>query len=136
MSASTVRVNTTETPYRVTIKSDAIHEWAADEPTDVGGGNTAPSPTQLLLSSLGSCTAITLQMYAGRKEWPLTAVEVALQFNPAGKPAAGHTEITRKITLQGELSGEQRERLLQIANACPIHKVLSGTVQIESELAG
>lgn len=135
MSVSTVTVTTSDTPYRVTIKADAAHEWAADEPTEVGGGDTAPSPTQLLLSSLGSCTAITLQMYAGRKQWPLDGVEVALQFNPAGKPAAGHTEITRKITLQGELNGEQRERLLQIANACPIHKVLSGAVQIQSTLA-
>jgi len=135
MTVSTVRVNTTDTAFRVTIKADAEHAWAADEPTAMGGGDTAPSPTQLLLSSLGSCTAITLQMYAGRKQWPLTAVEVVLQLNPAGKPAAGNTEITRKIKLTGALNDEQRERLLQIANACPIHKVLSGAIQIESALA-
>lgn len=135
MSVSTVRVTTSDSPYRVNIKADSAHTWAADEPLNLGGGDTAPSPTQLLLSSLGSCTAITLQMYAGRKQWPLHAVAVALQFNPAGKPAVGHSEITREITLQGELSAEQRERLLQIANACPIHKVLSGTVQIQSTLA-
>ena len=62
-------------------------------------------------------------------------MEVALRFNPDGKPAAG-TEIERRITLQGELSEDQRERLLQIANACPIHKVLTGEVRIATALAG
>ncbi|HTA66530.1 MAG TPA: OsmC family peroxiredoxin, partial [Xanthomonadaceae bacterium] len=65
--------------------------------------------------------------------WPLTGVEVELRFNPAGLPAAG-TEISRSISLRGELTDEQRERLLQIANACPIHKVLSGEIRISTLL--
>ena len=134
MNVSTVRVTTTNTPYKVQISADDKHTFSADEPEELGGGDTGPSPTQLLLSSLGSCTAITLQMYAGRKQWPLTGVEVALQYNPAGKPAAGHTDISRQITLLGELDDEQRARLLQIANACPIHKVLSSEIKIASEL--
>ncbi len=134
MSAATVKVISGATPYRVSVKSDSNHEWAADEPVNLGGGDTAPAPSELLLSSLGACTAITLQMYAGRKQWSLHSVEVSLQFNPAGKPAAGHSEITREITLHGILDEEQRQRLLQIANSCPIHKVLSGTIAIHSAL--
>jgi len=77
----------------------------------------------------------TLRVYAARKQWPLTSVHVELLFNPAGRPATGN-HITRRIELQGDLSDDQRARLLQIANVCPIHKVLSGEVRIDTSLAG
>ena len=73
-------------------------------------------------------------MYAGRKQWPLTHVDVDLKLNPEGKPADGN-QITRTITLHGTLDEEQRTRLLQIANACPVHKLLEGKVEIPSTLA-
>jgi putative redox protein len=76
---------------------------------------------------------MTVGMYARRKQWPLQRVDVELKFNPDGTPESGN-DITRVITLQGELSDEQRERLLQIANKCPIHKVLTGEVRIASRL--
>ena len=133
MAAPTVRASTGATPYTVTLTDGAGHAWLADEPVDAGGVDTGPTPEHLLLSALGACTSITLQMYAARKQWPLAGVQVELQFNPDGKPAAG-TDITRAITLQGLLSDEQRERLLQIANACPIHKVLTGEVRIATTL--
>lgn len=135
MSTPTVRARTGSAPYAVDFTDDQGNTWRADEPLDEGGANTGPAPHRLLLSALGACTAITLQMYAARKGWPLRHVDVELKFNPDGTPAAGN-DITRLITLEGELDDEQRERLLQIANKCPIHKVLTGEVRIASRLGG
>ena len=122
------------TPYRVTLTDEQDHTWHADEPAALGGTNTAPNPMDILLSALGACTAITLQMYAARKQWPLTHVDVKLTLNPEGKPTDGN-QITRSVTLHGELDEEQRQRLLQIANACPVHKLLEGKVEIPTSLA-
>jgi len=122
------------TPYTVRLGDDRGHQWLADEPEDLHGANAGPDPHRLLLSSLGACTAITLKMYAERKGWPLEGVEVALDFNPDGKPEDGASLIRRRIALYGKLDEQQRERLLQIANACPIHKVLSGEIRIDSAL--
>ena len=129
----TVRAFAGTTPYTVSLTDDLGHEWLADEPEDEGGANAGPTPKLLLLSSLGACTAITLQMYASRKKWPLESIEVELQLNPDGDPTAGN-EIVRKIKLSGELTAEQHERLLQIANVCPVHKILTGEVRIASSL--
>ena len=120
-------------PYEVALTDDLGHRWLADEPLDEGGANVGPSPHRLLLSALGACTAITVRMYAARKGWKLEGIDVELAFNPDGKPAAG-SDIRRTIALHGELDVAQRERLLQIANACPIHKVLSGEIRIATAL--
>jgi len=120
-------------PYEVAFTDDLGHRWTADEPADLGGANTGPTPHHLLLSSLGACTAITLRMYAARKAWPLERIEVELAFNPDGKPAAG-SDIRRQVLLHGPLDEAQRERLLQVANSCPIHKVLTGEIRIATTL--
>jgi putative redox protein len=132
---STVHASGAGAPFQVVLTDNHAHRWLADEPADSGGGDSGPSPEHLLLSSLGACTAITLLMYAARKQWPLEAVEVELAFNPEGRPAAG-SDIRRRIQLRGALSDEQRARLLQVANACPIHKVLSGEIRIATALTG
>ena len=133
MSTLGISARTGEHSYRIEFTA-RDHQWFADEPSDHGGADSAPTPTELLLSSLAACTAITLQMYAARKGWPLTGVALALSLNPEGKPAVG-TDIRRELELKGELDDSQRERLLQIANACPVHRLLTGEVRIHTALA-
>lgn len=130
MAGPSVTASIGNTDFQVRLK-DGTHEWTADDPASLGGGDTGPEPASLLLASLGACTSITLKMYAKRKEWPLESVHVELSM----KSTAEGTNIDRRIALGGALSDEQRERLLQIANACPIHKVLSGAIHIASDLA-
>ena len=122
-----------ETPYVVTL-SDGRHEWLGDEPVESGGGDRGPTPHQLVLSGLGACTAITLRMYAARKGWALAGVTVELQLNPDGAPEGGGSEVRRRITLRGDLTDEQRERLLQVADACPVNKTLGGAIHTTTTL--
>lgn len=119
--------------YVVTFTDDLGHVWQADEPTDVGGGNTAPTPDRLILSGLGACTAITLKMVAVRRQIPMTGIQVDLQLNPNGRPESG-IDIVRHITLQGDITDEQKAVLLKAANACPMHKLLTGEIRINTAL--
>lgn len=107
------------------------HFLFADEPTEMGGTDEGMSPAALLLASLGSCTAITLRMYADRKNYPMEAVKIELAILPEDKITPG-TKISRNLEFTGTLTEEQRTRLVQIADKCPIHKILSNPIQIES----
>ena len=109
-----------ETPYVVTL-SDGTHEWLADEPVEAGGGGSGPSPHQLVLSGLGACTAITLRMYATRKGWALSGVTGCTPGR-----GCGHRRLEIAAGSPCRRSDEQRERLLQVANACPVARALGG----------
>ena len=118
------------------------HRFLADEPGTLGGTNTGPSPYDLLLSALGSCTVMTLRVYAARKEWPLEHVSISLRHSKVYAKDCAECEtrtgkidrIEREITLEGDLDSEQRTRLLQIADMCPVHRTLHSEIQVLTTL--
>ncbi|RXR19020.1 OsmC family peroxiredoxin [Flavobacterium amnicola] len=117
--------------YKTEIKS-AVNTIIADEPVEAGGKDLGFAPRELLASSLGACTAITLRMYADRKGWDLTDAKVAITFEWDAENLK--SVIKRNIALFGTLDDAQRKRLLKIANSCPIHKILTNPIEIETLL--
>ena len=122
---TTVHVEFGEGAYAQTI-SVRDHRVTSDEGAELGGADSGPNPGELLLGALGSCVAITLKMYAGRKGWSLTNVHVDL----SGHDENGVYVIDRRLTFAGDLTDEQRERLTDIAGRCPVSKRLVGPVEI------
>lgn len=115
--------------YQTTITS-GNHRIITDEPISNGGADTGIDPQALLLASLGSCTAITLRMYLDRKQWPVQEINVNIELFSTGLMQS----IKCTIGYNGELSAEQELRLMQIANACPVHKILAKSMVIETVL--
>ena len=111
------------------------HHLLADEPASVGGADAGPAPFDLLMAALGSCTSMTLRMYAERKELPVRKISVALSHERLEIDGSLRDRINRTITLEGDLSAEQRQRMLEIANKCPIHRAISQPLLIASQLA-
>jgi putative redox protein len=122
--------------------TDGPHRFFSDEPKELGGENAGPSPYELLTAALGACTSMTIGMYARRKQWPLASVNVRLRHSRihANDCADCDTKeemldrIDRDIELIGNLTGEQRERLLEIADKCPVHRTLTQGMRIISRL--
>jgi putative redox protein len=115
--------------YRTTIDASG-HRVVADEPQSNGGANEGPAPYDLLLASLGACTAITLRMYADRKQWDMESLTVELHFHRHDKEES----IARKLHIRGRLDAEQRARLADIAERTPVTLTLKKGLPITTEL--
>jgi uncharacterized OsmC-like protein len=119
------------------------HRLIGDEPLSYGGTDTGPTPYDLLLAALGSCTSMTLSLYARKREWPLESVAVRLRHSKIHAKDCLDCEtkvgmldrIEREIELVGSLSEEQRAQLLAIANRCPVHRTLTSEIRIDTKLS-
>lgn len=110
------------------------HSYYSDEPETLKGDDKGPAPFDLLLSSLGSCTSITLSMYAGMKKIKLDIISVRLNYIPPNDLEGTASRITRKIHLEGDFTDEQHHRMLEIADRCPVHRTLRQGVDITSSM--
>ncbi len=137
-------VNVTERDHKflLDVASDS-HFWQADEPATVGGSDAGPDPYEHLLAALGTCSAMTVRMYATRKKWPLDDVKITLRHSREyhkdcedcdDKPVQLDV-LDRDVVLEGDLSEDQRARLLEIADKCPVHKTLTGQLSIRTREA-
>ena len=114
----------------------------ADEPKEAGGTDEGPNPYELLLGALGSCTAMTILMYARRKKWPVEHVRVELDHSRVHVSDCEECEdkdvkldyFRKRVTLRGPLTEEQRARLEEISQRCPVHRTLMGTIRIDDEV--
>jgi len=122
---------------------DGRHRLIADEPAAAGGGDRGPGPYELLLMALGACTSMTVRLYAARKAWRLERVSVQLRHARIHAEDCADCEtkqglidrIERVISLEGALDAAQRQRLLEIADMCPVHRTLTSEIKIETRLA-
>ncbi len=126
-----IKISSTSDRYRQDIKINDKFQLTADEPLDLGGTDAGACPIDLVLAGLGSCKAITLQMYAERKGWELENIEVDVAQQKVNR----QYQISVRLHLTGNLTTEQKQRLLIIADKCPVHKLLESSAQIETVLA-
>ena len=129
MATITARIE--RTPYETHLSTES-QVVVVDEPIEVGGQDRGMRPGELLAGSLAACTVITLRMYADRKGWPLESVVAHVEYT--SDPATKRSLFTMKLILNGSLSTEQRTRLLEMADRCPIHRALQNPIDFETTL--
>lgn len=133
----TVSLGDTDFLTRMTART---HEVIADEPLDLGGGDLGPAPYELLLMAVGSCSVITMKMYAARKGWKVDDIRIELTHDvkmvpgPGGSGSVKEDVIGKSVTIEGDLTDEQIERLVHISSMCPVHRSLEGTIRLETRL--
>ena len=125
--------DTQASPLAVTIEVSG-HRLIGDEPASEGGADLGPSPYDLLTASLGACTAMTVRWYALKQGWPLEHVSVDVEHEK--RMQAGHPDMIdafrKRVVITGpELTGEQKQKLFEVAAKCPVHRTLTGTISIE-----
>jgi len=133
MSELSVTVTIGKEKYKTEV-SNGRQILIADEPESLGGADLGLGPKELLLSSLGSCTAMTLRMYADRKDWDLREVMITVKMEVVPSSHQQTTYIKSHLQFVGNLDDAQRQRLLQIAELCPVHKILSNPIVLESNI--
>jgi len=128
----TVKATIDTRKYRTEITSKTDNILISDEPQEMGGKNLGFSPFELLASSLASCTLITLRMYIDRKAWDVSELSIWVDFEKNEE----HTVslFSTKILITGNVDETQKQRILKIANSCPVHKTLKNTIKIETSL--
>ena len=141
LSDNRVTARTGRKGYQTEIVANG-HRLIADEPMAVGGADTGPTPYDYLVAALGACTSMTLRMYADRKQWPLESIVVRLKHQKIHTEDCQQCEtksgkidlIDREIELEGPLDGEQRQKLLEIADRCPVHRTLHSEIIVKTAL--
>lgn len=119
--------------YRTEVRA-GNHVIIADEPLEIGGKDLGLNPNELFLASLGTCTAMTLRMYADRKQWPVESVKIDLTLDIT-KSSEGQTSyIKRHISIVGDITEEQKQRMLKIGDSCPLHRIMTNPIIITSNL--
>lgn len=131
MALATANIGATRYVTRIATGGDLQHQFSADEPERLGGQDAGPAPFDLLVSALGACTAITLKMYADKKEWPLEALEVRLEYRGGEHPP----RIERVLVPSGPLSDEQKARLADVAERTPVTLAIKNGVPIQTTLS-
>ena len=142
IAPGTVIVATAGTGLYEQVLLDGRHALRADEPVAVGGGDAGPGPYELLLMALGSCTSMTISMYANRKKWPVDQVIVRLRHERVHAddcvncedPKSKIDRISLSLEFVGALDETQRARLVEISKQCPVHRTLSSKSDIRTEL--
>lgn len=114
--------------------SDGKHVWNADLLAALGGAESAPDPHALLDSALAACTLLTLEVYLRRKQLVVRSLRVSIEHEETATAEGVHYQLRRRLHIEGDLSDEERGKLLAIANKCPIHRVLTGDIEIETAL--